>query len=241
MIQFQSNIKKTTKTLKTQIRKTANSSRNLLKKLYDWIMQWREGDIYKWPYVQLPSRFKYRKRSQVLFSPALNFQAHAIIFDSKKLNLLNTPLQKTRRGKIRLSDYINKKNVLLIFLPGVLTTIPRHLYFILLVINNNFHVFEENNTEVILIVQSFSIEIRWMLNLKQKNGGLQNLRFPIVCDPWGLLINSYNSGDFSTPPEIKTYTCYFIDKKSNIRYKASFDSRIKFNLLQILSLTKELN
>ena len=73
-------------------------------------MLWREGDIYKWPYIKLPSRYKYRKRSQLLFSPALNFQAHAVIFDRRKSDALNTPLQKTRRGKIRLSDYTNKKN-----------------------------------------------------------------------------------------------------------------------------------
>lgn len=239
MIKFHLSIQKTTKILKTQVRKTANSSRILLKKLYDWIMQWQEGDIYKWPYIQLPSRFKYRKRSQVLFAPALNFQAHAIIFDPKKLSSLNTPLQKTRRGKIRLSDYANKKDVLLIFLPGVINTIPRHLYHTLLILNNNFQIFEENNTEVILVVQSFSIEIRWLLNIKQKNGGLQSLRFPIISDPWGLLTNSYNSGDLSNPPSLKTYTCYFIDKHSTIRYKTSFDSKIKFNLLQILSLTKD--
>lgn len=240
MIKFYSSITKTTKVLKNQIRKTAYSSRVLLRKLYDWIMQWQEGDIYKWPYIQFPSRFKYRKRSQVLFSPALNFQAHAIVFDPQKQNLLNTPLQKTRRGRIRLSDYINKKDVLLIFLPGVISNIPRHLYHTLLIINNNFQIFEETNTEVIVVVQSFSIEIRWLLNIKQKNGGLKSLRFPIISDPWGLLTNSYNSGDLTSPPTINTYTCYFIDKNSNIRYKTAFDSRIKFNLLQTLSLTRNL-
>ena len=240
IIHVRPTLKKMPMLVKNQITRTASLSLGLLRKLYDWIMQWQEGDIYKWPYIKFPSRYKYRKRSPVLFASALNFQAHAIIFDVEKPNALNTPLQKTRRGKIRLSDYKYKKNVLLIFLPGVIGTIPKHLYDTLLIINDNFHIFEENDTEIILVVQSFSIEIRWLLNIKHRNGGLKALKFPIICDPWGLLINIYNSGDQLSPPEITTYTCCFIDKLSQIRYKASFDKQVKFNFVQIFNVIKEL-
>nr|YP_009674948.1 2-Cys peroxiredoxin BAS1 [Rhizochromulina marina]QDH81799.1 2-Cys peroxiredoxin BAS1 [Rhizochromulina marina] len=154
---------------------------------------------------------------------------------------IESPLLQTYRSKIRLKDYQGKKNIFLLFLPGNLSGRSQRLQNSILELNENFNKFVENETEILIVVQSFSPEVRWNLNLAKVHGGLRNLKFPIIFDPWGLLFNSYNSqNDSKQKGKIETYTSYFINKEGIIRYIGYFDQQIKFDLPKTLEIIESL-
>lgn len=204
-----------------------------VKQFLVWLFYgFQEEKILKWPYLRLPSRSLYKRDAQYLFKKAPNFKSHALITKPKSTII---------RTRIQLSDYIKKKNILLIFLPGNLTELPRHLQANLIELSSNFKKMLELETEILIISQSFSFEVNLMLKIPIKQGGLQDLNFPIIPDPWGLILNVYNAKNGAVESsKLQSYALYFLNKNHTIRHINYFDRTVKFEIPKIYQLIRKL-
>lgn len=218
--------------------------RNMLKRFKFWLFRGQlEQPLTKWPYVAFPSRAKFGRRPQYLNKKAPNFEIHALILNTANLVDPANAFSYTRRVLIRLSDYKFKKNIIICFLPCTITARSIEMHRVLLQLDANFKKFQEQDTEVLIVIPSFGPEIRWILNLSKDLGGLRGLRYPIILDPWWLLTRVYNSQDQKfTPMELQSYTTFFINKKGRIRAINYFDRKLTFNcqkLLQLIAFLKD--
>lgn len=208
--------------LKTKIKE-------ILQKIWEFLFGNQEH-IFKWPYIFPPNKKIYRLRPQYLYGRLPDFELQAIIWDNNEQQT-NSSLNKTSRTKIRIYDYYNKKNLFLIFFPGSLSQTPKGLLEIIHKLNMSIEFFNKYNIEVLFVVQSLSLEIRWILNLYLKEKEINNLFFPIIIDPWGLFQNAYNTLDNAhTKAQTNSYTLYLSDKKLRIRHIESLDKKINFNM-----------
>jgi peroxiredoxin (alkyl hydroperoxide reductase subunit C) len=127
-------------------------------------------------------------------------------------NFVAIGVYKQKLGKIRLSDYRGKKYVILIFYPANFTSVsPTEL----IGFSDRIQEFQKLSTQVLAIsVDSPFSHLRSLL-LTRKNGGLENLRYPLLSDLTQTISKKYKllSDDGIALPGL-----FIIDKEGLIQY-----------------------
>jgi peroxiredoxin (alkyl hydroperoxide reductase subunit C) len=127
-------------------------------------------------------------------------------------NFVAIGVYKQKLGKIRLSDYRGKKYVILIFYPANFTAVsPTEL----LAFSDRIQEFQKLSTQILAIsVDSPFSHLRSLL-LTRKNGGLENLKYPLLSDLTQTIVKDYKllSDDGIALPGL-----FIIDKEGVIQY-----------------------
>ena len=104
-------------------------------------------------------------------------------------NFLTIGIFKNKLGKIRLSDYRGKKYVILVFYPANFTCVSSTE---LIEFNNRIQEFQKLSTQVLAIsVDSPFSHLHYVLS-SRKEGGLQDLKYPLLSDLTQTITNDYN-------------------------------------------------
>lgn len=127
-------------------------------------------------------------------------------------NFVAIGVYKRKLGKIRLSDYRGKKYVILIFYPANFTAVsPTEL----LAFSDRSQEFQKLSAQILAIsVDSPFSHLRSLL-LTRKNGGLENLKYPLLSDLTQTITKEYKllSDDGIAIPGL-----FIIDKEGTIQY-----------------------
>ena len=127
-------------------------------------------------------------------------------------NFVAIGVYKQKLGKIRLSDYRGKKYVILIFYPANFTAVsPTEL----LAFSDRSQEFQKLSAQILAIsVDSPFSHLRSLL-LTRKNGGLENLQYPLLSDLTQTITKQYKllSDDGIALPGL-----FIIDKEGTIQY-----------------------
>jgi len=127
-------------------------------------------------------------------------------------NFVTIGVYKRKLGKIRLSDYRGKKYVILIFYPANFTAVsPTEL----LAFSDRSQEFQKLSAQILAIsVDSPFSHLRSLL-LTRKNGGLENLKYPLLSDLTQTITKEYKllSDDGIAIPGL-----FIIDKEGTIQY-----------------------
>jgi peroxiredoxin (alkyl hydroperoxide reductase subunit C) len=127
-------------------------------------------------------------------------------------NFVAIGVYKQKLGKIRLSDYRGKKYVILIFYPANFTAVsPTEL----LAFSDRSQEFQKLSAQILAIsVDSPFSHLRSLL-LTRKNGGLENLKYPLLSDLTQTITKQYKllSDDGIALPGL-----FIIDKEGTIQY-----------------------
>jgi peroxiredoxin (alkyl hydroperoxide reductase subunit C) len=127
-------------------------------------------------------------------------------------NFITIGVYKQKLGKIRLSDYRGKKYIILIFYPANFTAVsPTEL----LAFSDRIQEFQKLSTQILAIsVDSPFSHLRSLL-LTRKNGGLENLKYPLLSDLTQTIVKNYKllSVDGIALPGL-----FIIDKEGVIQY-----------------------
>lgn len=127
-------------------------------------------------------------------------------------NFLTVGVFKNRLGKIRLSDYIGKKYVILVFYPANFTLVSLTE---LISLSNRISEFRELSTQILAIsVDSPFSHLQFSLS-KLSNGRLNQLNFPLISDLSQKITKAYQllSDDGFALPGL-----FIIDKENIIQY-----------------------
>ena len=103
-------------------------------------------------------------------------------------NFVTVGVYKNRLGKIRLSDYHGKKNVILIFYPANFTSVsPTELVRL----SDRISEFRKFSTQILAIsVDSPFSHLHYLLS-KRSQGGLGQLNYPLISDLNQTITNKY--------------------------------------------------
>jgi len=127
-------------------------------------------------------------------------------------NFVAIGVYKQKLGKIRLSDYRGKKYVILIFYPANFTAVsPTEL----IAFSDRSQEFQKLSAQILAIsVDSPFSHLRSLL-LTRKNGGLENLKYPLLSDLTQTITKQYKllSDDGISLPGL-----FIIDKEGTIQY-----------------------
>ncbi|MCP4970634.1 MAG: peroxiredoxin [Arcobacter sp.] len=127
-------------------------------------------------------------------------------------NFLTVGVYKKKLGKIRLSDYRGKKYVILIFYPANFTPVsPTEL----VALSDRIKDFRKLSTQILAIsVDSPFSHLRSLLSSRDE-GGLQDLKYPLVSDLTQTIINDYK---LLTDDGMAFPGLFIIDKEGVIQY-----------------------
>ena len=127
-------------------------------------------------------------------------------------NFVAIGVYKNRLGKIRLSDYLGKKYVILVFYPANFTSVsPTEL----IQLNNRISEFRKLSTQILAIsVDTPFSHLHFSLS-KPNQGGLGQLNYPLISDSSQKITNTYKllTNDGLAFPGI-----FIIDKEGIIQY-----------------------
>ena len=127
-------------------------------------------------------------------------------------NFLTVGVYKKKLGKIRLSDYRGKKYVILVFYPANFTPVPQTE---LIELNNRIKEFKKLSTQILAISNDSPFShLRYLLS-SHEEGGLQNLKYPLVSDLTKTITNDYN---LLTDDGMAFPGLFIIDKEGVIQY-----------------------
>jgi peroxiredoxin 2/4 len=127
-------------------------------------------------------------------------------------NFVAIGVYKQKLGKIRLSDYRGKKYVILIFYPANFTAVsPTEL----LAFSDRIQEFQKLSTQILAISVDSPFSHLRSLVLTRKNGGLENLKYPLLSDLTQTIVKNYKllSVDGIALPGL-----FIIDKEGVIQY-----------------------
>lgn len=119
---------------------------------------------------------------------------------------------KRKLGKIRLSDYRGKKYVILLFYPANFTPVsPTEL----LALSDRVKEFRNLSTQILAIsIDSPFSHLHWLL-ASRKNGGLKNLKYPLLSDATQTITANYQ---LLTEDGLALPGLFIIDKEGLIQY-----------------------
>ena len=127
-------------------------------------------------------------------------------------NFLTVGVYRKKLGKIRLSDYRGKKYVILIFYPANFTPVSQTE---LIELNNRIKEFKKLSTQILAISNDSPFShLRYLLS-SHEEGGLQNLKYPLVSDLTKTITNDYN---LLTDDGMAFPGLFIIDKEGIIQY-----------------------
>jgi len=119
---------------------------------------------------------------------------------------------KKRLGRIRLSDYRGKKYVMLLFYPANFTPVsPTEL----IALSDHISEFRKLSTQVLAISIDSPFSHLQSLLLSRKEGGLANLKYPLISD-----LNQTITRDYKllTEEGLALPGIFIIDKEGIIQY-----------------------
>lgn len=127
-------------------------------------------------------------------------------------NFLTVGVYKKKLGKIRLSDYRGKKYVLLVFYPANFTPVsPTEL----VALSDRIKEFRKLSTQILAIsIDSPFSHLRCLLSSRDE-GGLQDLKYPLVSDLTQTITNDYK---LLTDDGMAFPGLFIIDKEGVIQY-----------------------
>jgi peroxiredoxin (alkyl hydroperoxide reductase subunit C) len=127
-------------------------------------------------------------------------------------NFIAIGVYKQKLGKIRLSDYRGKKYVILIFYPANFTNIS---ITELNIFSDYIHEFQKLYTQILAISTDSPFSHLHSLFLTRKNGGLKNLKYPLISDLTQIISKDYKllNDDGIILPGL-----FLIDKEGIIQY-----------------------
>lgn len=127
-------------------------------------------------------------------------------------NFLAIGVYKQKLGKIRLSDYLGKKYVILVFYPANFTPVsPTEL----LALNNRIKEFHKLSTQILAISIDSPFSHLHYLSLTKEKGGLKNLDYPLISDINQTITNDYK---LLTEDGLALPGLFIIDKEGLIQY-----------------------
>lgn len=130
----------------------------------------------------------------------------------KAPNFVTVGVFKKKLGRIRLSDYIGKKYVMLIFYPANFTPVsPTEL----INISDRIFEFRKLSTQVLAISIDSPFSHLQSLLLNRNEGGLSNLNYPLISDLSQTITKDYK---LLTEEGLSLPGVFIIDKEGIIQY-----------------------
>jgi len=127
-------------------------------------------------------------------------------------NFLTVGVYKKKLGKIRLSDYRGKKYVILVFYPANFTPVsPTEL----ITLSNRIKEFRKLSTQILAISIDSPFSHLHCLLSSRKEGGLQDLKYPLVSDLTQAITKDYR---LLTDDGMAFPGLFIIDKDGVIQY-----------------------
>jgi len=127
-------------------------------------------------------------------------------------NFVTVGVFKKRLGRIRLSDYRGKKYVMLLFYPANFTPVsPTEL----VALSDNISEFRRLSTQILAVSVDSPFSHLQSLLLSRKEGGLANLKYPLISD-----LNQTITKDYKllTEEGLALPGIFIIDKEGIIQY-----------------------
>jgi len=127
-------------------------------------------------------------------------------------NFVTIGVFKKRLGRIRLSDYRGKKYVILLFYPANFTPVsPTEL----IALSDHISEFRKLSTQILAVSIDSPFSHLQSLLLSRKEGGLANLKYPLVSD-----LNQTITRDYKllTEEGLALPGIFIIDKEGIIQY-----------------------
>ena len=127
-------------------------------------------------------------------------------------NFVTVGVFKKKLGLIRLSDYLGKKYVLLIFYPANFTPVsPTEL----LTLSDNISEFRKLSTQILAVSIDSPFSHLQSLLVNRKEGGLANLNYPLISDLSQNITKDYK---LLTEDGLSLPGVFIIDKDGIIQY-----------------------
>ena len=127
-------------------------------------------------------------------------------------NFVTVGVFKKRLGRIRLSDYRGKKYVMLIFYPANFTPVsPTELT----ALSDRISEFRKLSTQILAISIDSPFSHLQSLLISRKEGGLENLNYPLISDVSQTITNDYK---LLTEEGLALPGVFIIDKEGIIQY-----------------------
>ena len=127
-------------------------------------------------------------------------------------NFLTVGVFQNKLGKIRLSDYRGKKYVILVFYPANFTSVSSTE---LIEFSNRIQEFKKLSTQILAVsIDSPFSHLRCLLSSREE-GGLYDLKYPLVSDLTKTITNDYN---LLTDNGMSFPGLFIIDKEGVIQY-----------------------
>ena len=127
-------------------------------------------------------------------------------------NFITVGVFKKKLGRIRLSDYLGKKYVLLIFYPANFTPISLTE---LLILSDYITEFRKLSTQILAVSIDSPFSHLQSLLISRKEGGLANLNYPLVSDLSQNITRDYR---LLTEEGLSLPAAFIIDKDGIIQY-----------------------
>ena len=127
-------------------------------------------------------------------------------------DFLTVGIYKNRLGKIKLSDYYGKKNILLMFYPANFTSLSP---IELVQLSDRINDFRQLSTQILAISTDSPFSHLHYVLLDRSQGGLGTLNYPLLSDLNQEIIKKYNlltNDGFSFPG------IFIIDKEGIVQY-----------------------
>lgn len=155
-----------------------------------------------------------------------------LIVGGRAPNFITTAIYQNQIGRIRLSDYLEKKYVILLFYPlNSDFLLTKDLLRLNLLISE----FQDNTTQIIVIAGNNSFSNFKYLQLIQTNTQISYLRYPLVCDLNQKIAKKYqlltNEG-FTIPSFL------IIDKNGIIQYHVTYNILYRKNINEIYKILR---
>ena len=149
-------------------------------------------------------------------------------------NFVAIGVYKQKLGKIRLSDYRGKKYVILVFYPANFTPVsPTEL----LALSDRVKEFRKLSTQILAIsIDSPFSHLHWLL-ASRKNGGLKNLKYPLLSDITHTITADYK---LLTDDGLALPGLFIIDKEGLIQYYNANNLLCGRNVNEILRILKSI-
>jgi len=127
-------------------------------------------------------------------------------------NFITVGVFKKKLGRIRLSDYLGKKYVLLIFYPANFTPVsPTEL----ITLSDHITEFRKLSTQILAVSIDSPFSHLQSLLVSRKEGGLANLNYPLISDLSQNITKDYK---LLTEEGLSLPGVFIIDKDGIIQY-----------------------
>ena len=127
-------------------------------------------------------------------------------------NFITVGVFRKKLGRIRLSDYLGKKYILLIFYPANFTPVsPTEL----IALSDNISEFRKLSTQILAVSIDSPFSHLQSLLLRREDGGLGNLNYPLISDLSQTITRDYK---LLTQDGLALPGVFIIDKEGIIQY-----------------------